>query len=208
MLKGRGAHYCSQSGCGIQYLALLGNSGMSRLAKKPIKLPESVTVKEESEMLLVKGSKGELKVRILPFLSLRIEDDSVGVSPVNQVRQSRANAGTMWSLIKNAVEGVATGFSKTLEIEGIGYRASIEGNALVLMLGYVQPVRFEIPDGITLKTEKNTIQISGIDKRLVGEIAARIRQLKKPEPYKGKGIRYQGEVVRRKAGKKAAAATA
>ncbi len=181
---------------------------MSRLAKKQIQLPEAVTVEEKSGMLLVKGPKGELRVRILPFLSLGIEDGSVGVSAVNQIRQSRANAGTMWSLIKNAAEGVATGFSKTLEIEGIGYRASVEGNTLILLLGYVQPVRVEIPEGITLKTEKNMIHISGIDKRLVGETAARIRQLKKPEPYKGKGIRYQGEVVRRKAGKKAAAAAA
>ncbi|MBI4086316.1 MAG: 50S ribosomal protein L6 [Candidatus Liptonbacteria bacterium] len=179
---------------------------MSRLAKKPIRLQESVTVKEESGMLLIKGPKGELGVRVLPFLSFGIKDGSVDVSPVNQIRQSRANAGTMWSLIKNAAEGVAAGFSKTLEIEGIGYRASVEGNALILALGYVQPVRVEIPEGIAIKTEKNMIHISGIDKRLVGETAARIRRLKKPEPYKGKGIRYQGEVVRRKAGKKAAAA--
>lgn len=179
---------------------------MSRLAKKPIKLPEAVAVTEETGSLLFKGSKGELRVPILPFLSITIENGSVAVSSASQIRQSRANAGTMWSLIKNAAEGVASGFSKTLEIEGVGYRANVEGNALALALGYVQPVRVEIPAGISIKTEKNTIHISGIDKRLVGEIASRIRQLKKPEPYKGKGIRYKGEIIRRKAGKKAAAA--
>ncbi len=180
---------------------------MSRLAKRPIKLPEAVQVQEKEGKLLFKGAKGGLEVPILPFLSVELNDGLINISPIGEHKQSRANAGTTWSLIKNAIEGVTTGFSKTLEIEGVGYRANVEGNNLLLSLGYVQPVRLEIPQGISVKVEKNTIQISGIDKCLVGETAAKIRQLKKPEPYKGKGIRYQGEVVRKKAGKKAVTTT-
>ena len=117
------------------------------------------------------------------------------------------NVGTMWSLARNAAQGVLSEFSKVLEIEGIGYRASIEGDTLVLSLGYAQPVRFKIPKDVSVRVEKNVITISGVDKQLVGETAATIRQLKKPEPYKGKGIRYRGEIIRRKAGKKATTAS-
>ena len=120
-------------------------------------------------------------------------------------KQARANCGTMWSLIRNAVQGVASGFSRSLEIEGVGYRAVLEGKELVLYLGYTQPVRLAPPVGVVIEVEKNTIKISGVDKELVNRTAAKIRAFRKPEPYKGKGIRYQGEVVRRKAGKKAAA---
>lgn len=181
---------------------------MSRLAKKPVKLPEGVVVSEEDRELFFKGPKGEIRVKILPFLKVKAEDGLVEVSPSSGIRQARANAGTMWSLARNAAAGVSEGFSKTLEIEGVGYRAVIEGKTLVLSLGYVQPVKMEIPEGVSMSVEKNAIKISGIDKRLVGQTAAEIRQLKKPEPYKGKGIRYQGEVIKRKAGKKAATAAA
>ncbi|MBI4084949.1 MAG: 50S ribosomal protein L6 [Candidatus Liptonbacteria bacterium] len=178
---------------------------MSRLAKKSIKFPEGVTIREESGTMILEGPKGELKVPVLPFTEVKSEDGSASVSSSSSVRQARANLGTMWSLVKNASEGVFAGFSKILEIEGIGYRANLEGKNLMLSLGYVKPVKFEIPEGISITTEKNVITVSGIDKQLVGETAARIRKLKKPEPYKGKGIKYKGEIIRRKAGKKVAA---
>ncbi|MEK7546824.1 MAG: 50S ribosomal protein L6 [Patescibacteria group bacterium] len=181
---------------------------MSRLAKKPVILPEGVTVREESGILFLKGPKGELKVSILPFLKIKTDGGLAEISQTNNVRQARANAGTMWSLVKNASQGVSAGFSKILEIEGIGYRANTEGKNLMLSLGYVKPVKFEVPEGISITVEKNVITVSGMDKQLVGETAAKIRQLKKPEPYKGKGIRYKNEVIRRKAGKKVATAAA
>ena len=181
---------------------------MSRLAKKPIILPEGVSVKEASGTLSFKGPKGEAALRILPLVTVSVIDGGIQVAPAGEARQSKANAGTMWSLAKNAAEGVASGFKKILEIEGVGYRATLEGNALLLALGYVQPVKFEIPKGISVVVEKNVITISGIDKHLVGQAAATIRQFKKPEPYKGKGIRYQGEVIKRKAGKKATSTAA
>lgn len=181
---------------------------MSRLAKKPIKLPEGVAVKEESGALVFRGPKGELKVDILPFVKVKADGGLMEVSMTGNVRQARMNAGTMWSLARNAANGVAGGFSKVLEIEGIGYRANVEGKNLMLSLGYVHPVKFPIPEGISVTAEKNVITVSGIDKHLVGETAANIRKLKKPEPYKGKGIRYKNEVIRRKAGKKVATAAA
>ena len=181
---------------------------MSRLAKKPIKLPEGVTVKEESGVLFFKGPKGELTLPILPFMKVKTEGGLAEVSTINNVRQARINIGTMWSLFKNASDGVSTGFSKVLQIEGIGYKAVLAGKNLMLSLGYVKPVKFEIPEGISIIVEKNIVTVSGIDKQLVGETAAKIRKFKKPEPYKGKGIRYKDEIVRRKAGKKVATAGA
>lgn len=181
---------------------------MSRLAKKPIKFPEGVAVKEDAGVLFFKGPKGELKVPVLPFTKVTIGEGSAEVSTLNNIRQARTNSGTMWSLFKNASAGVSAGFSKVLQIEGIGYRAVLEGKNLMLSLGYVKPVKFEIPEGISIIVEKNIVTISGIDKQLVGETAAKIRALKKPEPYKGKGIRYKDEIIIRKAGKKVAAAGA
>jgi len=181
---------------------------MSRLAKKPVILPEGVTVKADSGMLSFKGPKGETMLRMLPFIKVSVKDQSIEIAPEGGERQSKANAGTMWSLAKNAAEGVSSGFKKVLEIEGVGYRASLEGKTLLLALGYVHPVKFEIPEGVSITVEKNVVTVSGIDKHDVGQAAATIRQFKKPEPYKGKGIRYQGEIVKRKAGKKAATASA
>ncbi len=181
---------------------------MSRLAKKPVKFPAGVAVGEEGGILAFKGPKGEIKVKILPFVNVEVEGNSAKISFSKNIRQAKANSGTMWSLVKNAAEGVSSGFSKKLEIEGIGYRANIEGKNLMLSLGYVKPVKFEIPEGISIAVEKNIVTISGVNKHLVGETAAKIRHLKKPEPYKGKGIKYQGEVIRRKAGKKVAATAA
>ncbi len=168
---------------------------MSRLTKKPIKIPSGVTVREDAGFLLVTGPKGERRVRIEKGSAVRIEGEDLWVE----------GAGTTWALARNAIQGVTDGFMKILEIEGVGYRVVVEGKELVLYLGYAEPVRMKISDGVSVAVEKSTIKIMGIDKDLVGRTAADIRAQKKPEPYKGKGIRYQGEVIRRKVGKKAAA---
>jgi len=167
---------------------------MSRLIKKALKVPTGVTATQNGAVLNVKGPKGSLVVKLAPGVTVKPEGDTLWVS-----------AGTEWSLTKNALEGVTNGFLKVLEIEGVGYRAVLEGKELVLFLGYALPVRLKVPENITIAVEKSTIKISGIDKDLVGRAAAEIRALKKPEPYKGKGIHYQGEVIRRKVGKKAGA---
>lgn len=181
---------------------------MSRLAKKQIPIASGVTIEEKGEVIVVKGTKGERRIPMLPKTRVALENNAIQVTVEESGTQSRANQGTMWALIRNAVEGVTSGFSKVLEIEGIGYRVAMEGKTLVLHLGYAHPVRVETPHGITIEVEKNTVKISGIDKDLVGRTAAKIRALKKPEPYKGKGIRYQGEVVKIKAGKKATTSVA
>jgi len=170
---------------------------MSRLIKKPIIVPSGVTVSQNGGVLHVKGPKGELNVKFAQGVTAAIEGANLTVS-----------AGTEWSLAKNAIEGVTSGFTKILEIEGVGYRAVVEGKDLVLHLGYAQPVRVPVMAGVTVAVEKSIIKVSGIDKELVGRVAAEIRALKKPEPYKGKGIHYQGEVIRRKVGKKAGATAA
>lgn len=182
---------------------------MSRLAKKPIPIEPGVTASLAGDVLFLKGPKGEKSLKVLPFVEIKIQDGQIQVqSKTSQtLKQARANLGTMWSLIRNAVIGVSHEFTKILEIEGIGYRANLEGQALVLSLGFVNLVRYLPPDGISITVKKNTITISGIDKEQVGQAAAKIRSFKKPEPYKGKGIRYQGEVIRRKAGKKAVASS-
>ncbi len=181
---------------------------MSRLAKKPLIVPEGVNVTSAAGRVSVKGPKGELTVKVPRDIEVSVEGDEISVKSGLKSKQTRADVGTTWALIRNALEGVARGFGKTLEIEGVGYRAAMEGDALVLSLGYVNPVRFKVPSSVTVSVEKNVINVSGINKELVCQIAAKIRSLKKPEPYKGKGIRYQGEVIRRKVGKKAAAAGA
>ena len=178
---------------------------MSRLAKKPIALLTGVTLKEEGGFIIVKGAKGEVRVRSNSSVKVESAADGIWVKPVANAENTAA-AGTVWSLVKNAIAGVSGGFIKNLDIEGIGYRVVVEGKELVLFLGYALPVRMKIPDGIAVKVEKSAIEISGIDKDLVGRVAAEIRAFKKPEPYKGKGIRYRGEIVRRKVGKKAGAA--
>lgn len=180
---------------------------MSRLAKKPISLPSTVTLTKKDSQLIFKGQKGEKILSILPFTEIKIENQSVKVSTSNLSKQGRANSGTMWSLMRNAIQGLVGGFSKKLEIEGVGYRAALEGETLVLSLGYVNPVRLHIPQGLEVAVEKNAIKISGIDKELVGRFAAEVRAKKKPEPYKGKGIRYEGEIIKIKAGKKATGST-
>lgn len=179
---------------------------MSRLSKKPIVIPQGVSVEIGGDAVLVKGSKGEQRVPRLAHVEVAQGEGGIQVSTNQSMKQARANLGTQTSLIKGAVQGVSAGYDVTLEIEGVGYRAQMEGNTIVLFLGFVNPVRFTPPEGITIVVEKNTtIKVSGSNKQFVTQAAAKIRSFKKPEPYKGKGIRYQGEVVRRKVGKKAAA---
>ncbi len=178
---------------------------MSRLARKPIIVPQGVTVKESDGVFSVHGPKGELTVRSLPQTNVAIDAQNVSVKPADGEQEASRNTGTLWSLLTNAVEGVTNGFSKVLEIEGVGYKGAMEGKTLVLSLGFVNPVKVVPPEGVTIAIEKNTITVSGASKEAVGQTAAFIRAQKKPEPYKGKGIHYKGEVIRRKVGKKAGA---
>ena len=179
---------------------------MSRVGKKPIQLPESVTATVSDGSIFVKGPKGELSRELHRDIQASIEERTLVVSPRRQSKDAPALWGLSRALIANMVQGVTEGFQKKLELEGVGYRANMDGKDLVMQLGFSHPVRFSAPEAITLATEKNTITISGIDKEQVGQMAATIRAMKKPEPYKGKGIRYQGEIIRRKAGKRAGAA--
>jgi len=185
---------------------------MSKIGKKPVVIPAGVTVEEKAGFVMVKGKGGEIKLPLLPHCSISLHEEGdtkeVRISIMSADRQAQANWGTMAALIKNAIIGVSAGYEKKLQLEGIGYRASIEGKSVVLALGFSHPVNFPLPEGITATVTKNIISIAGINKEVVGKIAADIRKLKKPEPYQGKGIRYVGEFVRRKAGKKAAAAGA
>ncbi len=178
---------------------------MSRLIKKPVIIASGASVAVNDEVITVKGPKGELKLPIPFGVVVSVDGDQVWVKG-NEHAKGTALQGTIWALTKNAVEGVTKGFEKTLEIEGVGYRMVLEGKELVLNLGYALPVRFPIPPEVVATVEKNSVKIAGINKEIVGQVAAEIRALKKPEPYKGKGIHYAGEVIRRKVGKKAGAA--
>lgn len=160
----------------------------------------------DGDFLQVKGKNDELSLKIIPGIGVEIKDKIIVLKVLDKSRQSRANWGTMRALLNNAIIGVSEGFLKILEIEGVGYRAAMEGDNLILSLGFSHPVKVTPQKGIKISINKNMIKISGIDKNLVGQVAADIRALKKPEPYKGKGIKYQGEIIRRKEGKKAAAA--
>ncbi len=176
---------------------------MSRIGKKPIEIPEGTQVRIDKGDIIVKGPKGEL-TQLLPLeLEVSIKDNKLEVKPKKKTKNSSALWGLFRSLIFNMIEGVNQGFEKKLEINGVGYRAALEGKKLVMSLGFSHPVEMEAPEGIEFNVEKNIITISGIDKQLVGQAAAEIRSKKKPEPYKGKGIKYIDEVIRRKAGKKA-----
>jgi len=177
---------------------------MSRLAKRPITIPAKTEVTVSGGLVMVKGPKGTLQKPIHRMVTIEVGADGVQVSPKGESLQSRALIGTFASHIKNMIGGVNTGFSKKLLIEGVGYKWDVQGKTLNLALGFSHPVKVAIPDGLTVKAEKGALDISGFDKELVGQFAADIRALKKPEPYKGKGIRYDGEVIRRKQGKKAA----
>lgn len=176
---------------------------MSRIGKRPIEVPASVTITIEAEnAVTVKGPKGELSGQFNPEMTLARENGTLTVVRPSDERQHRAIHGLTRTLIANMVTGVTDGYSKVLAIQGVGYRSAMDGKTLVLTVGYSHPVRMEPPEGITFVTETPTrVIVSGIDKQSVGEQAAQIRRVRPPEPYKGKGIRYEGEVVRRKAGK-------
>ncbi|OGZ70245.1 MAG: 50S ribosomal protein L6 [Candidatus Staskawiczbacteria bacterium RIFCSPHIGHO2_12_FULL_38_11] len=180
---------------------------MSRIGKKFIAIPSTVKVEMIGQDLKTTGPKGELNIHIHQDIKAEVKDGKVLVAPVrNLPKKSKGLWGLYRALIFNMVEGVEKGFEKKLEIEGVGYKAAVQGDELVLNLGFVNPVKVKKPEGINFLVEKNVIIISGIDKEVVGQIAAEIRETKKAEPYKGKGIKYQGEKVRRKEGKKVVAA--
>jgi len=175
---------------------------MSRIGKLPITVPGGVDVKIEGQLVSVKGPKGELSLVVAEPIRVALEDGQVLVTRPDDERNSRALHGLTRTLINNNIVGVTEGYKKDLEVVGTGYRVQQKGAGLELALGFSHPVTFDAPEGITLSVEgNNKISVSGISKQAVGEVAANIRKLKKPEPYKGKGIRYAGEVVRRKAGK-------
>ncbi|HUT96185.1 MAG TPA: 50S ribosomal protein L6 [Candidatus Paceibacterota bacterium] len=178
---------------------------MSRIGKQPIIIPGGVEVKIDKDLILVKGKKGELTQKLTPEIEVEIKDKEILLKEARKTKNSSALWGTFRALIANMVEGASKGFEKKLIIEGIGYKAAMSGNKLVLSLGYSHIIEIEVPKGIEFRVEKNTIIISGADKQMVGQTAAEIRSYRKPEPYKGKGIKYEGEIIRRKAGKKAVA---
>lgn len=177
---------------------------MSRLGKQPIVLPAGVEATFADNVLTIKKGSDSLSREInTKLVSVEIADNAVALKPVNDSIAARALWGTYAAHVRNMVTGVTEGFKKVLEIEGVGYRAEMKGNDLVLSMGYSHPVPMTVPEGLTATVEKSEITISGVDKDLVGQFAANVRKVRKPEPYKGKGIRYQGEYIIRKQGKKA-----
>jgi len=181
---------------------------MSKIGKKSIKIPEGFAVQIKDGEIIFKGKNGEAVLRILPYIKAELKDGELNFSLLAQSKRARSNWGTIRSLSQNVVQGLTQGFEKVLVLEGVGYRAVKEGNDLILTLGFSHPVRYTPPKGINFEVEKNSVlTIKGFDKALVGQTAAEIRAFKKPEPYKGKGIHYVNEVIRRKAGKKAVAAS-
>jgi large subunit ribosomal protein L6 len=175
---------------------------MSRIGKKGIDIPDKTEVVINSGVVSVKGPKGSLERTFRPDIKITVDGSHVSLAVSKENKQIKALWGTYASHIKNMVKGVNEGFEKKLVLEGVGYKSQVTGNKLVLALGFSHPVEVEIPAGLNLKAEKNIITIAGIDKELVGSFAAKVRDLKKPEPYKGKGFHYSDEVVRRKQGKK------
>lgn len=176
---------------------------MSRLGKIPVVIPTGVEASFADNVLTVKGPKGTLTQPMLDQVTVTIADGTITLAPANETKEAGALWGTYAALARNLVAGVTEGFEKKLEIEGVGYRAEAQGQKLTINVGFSHPVLMEVPEGITAIVEKNVITISGIDKHAVGQFAANVRKVKEPEPYKGKGIRYQGEHIIRKQGKKA-----
>jgi large subunit ribosomal protein L6 len=176
---------------------------MSRVGKYPVTVPSGVTVEIANRMLKAKGKLGELSLRLSEEVEAKLEDGKVVVTPRSETKRARTLWGTTRALVNNMVGGVSKGFSKTLEINGVGYRAQVQGKNLQLQLGFSHDVIYPIPAGVTIKCEKPTqITISGADRQRVGQVAAEIRAFRKPEPYKGKGIKYDNERILRKEGKK------
>jgi large subunit ribosomal protein L6 len=176
---------------------------MSRIGKRAVPLPQGVTASTEGQILSVKGPKGTLALQMRDEIAYDIGDDGILVKPANDTKQARAFWGMQRTLVQNLVTGVTEGFTKVLEITGVGYRAAAQGKNLRLQLGYSHDVNYPVPEGIEVKTpDANTVEISGIDRQQVGQVAAEIRRWRKPEPYKGKGIKYRGEYIFRIEGKK------
>ena len=177
---------------------------MSRIGKKPVPMPAGVTANVEGQILTVKGPKGTLSMQLLDDLvKYEVGEDEIHVTPLTDAQRNRAAWGMTRTNVQNLVTGVTEGFTKVLEITGVGYRAQAQGRNLRLQLGYSHDVNYALPEGVDVKTpDQNTVEISGIDKQKVGQVAAEIRRWRKPEPYKGKGIKYRGEYIFRKEGKK------
>ena len=176
---------------------------MSRIGKRPVAIPSGVTANIADGVLTVKGPKGTLTLTLREEISYTVEGETIEVKPANDTKAARAFWGMQRTLVDNLVTGVTQGYTKVLEISGVGYRAMSQGKTLKLQLGYSHDVDFPVPEGIEIKTPDNTtVEISGIDKQKVGQVAAEIRRWRKPEPYKGKGIKYRGEFIFRKEGKK------
>ncbi len=174
---------------------------MSRIGKQPVAIPSGVEVKIGSDVVEVKGPKGALTTPLCAYLDYVVEAGNVTLTRKEETRQARAQHGLRRTLLANCIEGVTKGFSKTLEVIGIGYKVAVKGNIVELGVGFSHPVLVDLPKGITATAEGQKLTIMGIDKVLVGETAASIRRIRKPEPYKGKGIKYETEVIRRKVGK-------
>jgi len=176
---------------------------MSRIGKRPVPVPAGVTASLEGKTLSVKGPKGTLTMSLADEVTYAVEEGQISVQPVNDSKRSRSFWGMQRTMVQNLIVGVTEGYTKTLQITGVGYRANVQGQNLKLQLGYSHDVDFAIPEGITIATpDQTTVHISGIDKQQVGQVAAEIRRWRKPEPYKGKGIKYAGEYIFRKEGKK------
>jgi len=176
---------------------------MSRIGKKPIEIPPGVEARIEDSKISIKGIKGQLSIAVAPEVLVKKENEKIIVSINENTKRAKSLWGLTRTLIYNMIEGVVKGHEKKLEIQGIGYKVNLEGEDLVLLVGFSHPVKIKKPENINFAVEKNIITISGPDKELVGQTAAKIRKVRKPEPYKGKGIRYVGEFVRKKVGKKA-----
>jgi large subunit ribosomal protein L6 len=176
---------------------------MSKIGKKPIEIPKDVSVDLTGQHITIKGPRGTLGRDLPPLVSVRVENGIIYVSAKEKRIQSREQWGLSRALVANMVAGVMSGFSKTLEFSGVGYKAQVKGDTLELSLGFTHPIVVKAPTGVAFQADKNTITISGSDKEMIGQIAAEIRKARPPEPYKGSGIKYQGEIIKRKAGKKA-----
>ncbi len=174
---------------------------MSRIGKNPIQLPDGVSVAIQDALVKVSGPKGQLEVEMHPDVQIAQNENAIALTRNSDSRKHRALHGTMRQLVANAIEGVSQGYAKELEIRGVGFQATVENNRMILQLGYSHDIIFDPPEGITLEAKRTEITVSGIDKQLVGEVAAKIRSFRKPEPYKGKGIRYKDEYVKIKQGK-------
>jgi large subunit ribosomal protein L6 len=182
---------------------------MSRIGKKPIIIPDGITATIVADEIIIKGAKGELKQKIHSLVIIAVKDKQIEITVQNpEDKKQRALWGLFASLIKNMIKGVKEGYEKKLEVVGVGFKVNLQGNKLILNVGFSHPVEFVLPAGITAVVEKNTITLTGINKQQIGEIAAQIRRIRKPEPYKGKGIKYSDEIIKKKVGKAAAKAAA